>query len=51
MPPASRKNLLKEWGYEFFLVEQNGSLTGLNSPRVGNILAIPRNKDLKSNEL
>jgi FkbM family methyltransferase len=42
-------NLLKEWGYEFFLVEQNGNLTRLTSPKVGNILAITTNKDLKSN--
>ena len=35
-------SLLKEWHYEFFLIEQNGSLTSLVSPRVGNVLAVPR---------
>jgi FkbM family methyltransferase len=41
--------LLQEWGYEFLVVEQNGSLTPITSPQIGNVLAIPREKRAKDN--
>jgi FkbM family methyltransferase len=37
-------NLLQELGYSFFYVGENGNLKPLASPRLGNVVAIPRSK-------
>ncbi len=35
-------NLLQEWGYDFFIMNQNGQLKSITSPRLRNIIAIPK---------